>query len=223
MKWAVISSLIIHSAFFGFILKKDSDKMNRYPPVMMVRLASPPPARGVEKPAVKTPVETTQKKTEKAESQKPETRIAEVNKRKKPQRKQPESKPAPQAKEQTQETTSQQKGLPEGVDLGSEFGSARIDAAGFDSPYYLNIVFSKIRRGWDNPFEGLDTVRCTIYFVIDRGGRISDSAIENSSGISAYDQAALRAVLGSKPPPLPNQFGSDELGIHLEFRYIPYN
>lgn len=223
MKWAVISSLVIHCAFFGFILKRDSGEMNRYPPVMMVRLASPPPARGVESPAVKAPTETTQKKTEKAVTQKPETRVTEVNRRKKPRRKQAESKPTPPAKEQTQETANQQKGLPEGVDLGSEFGSARLDAAGFDSPYYLNIVFSKIRRGWDNPFEGLDTVRCTIYFVIDRRGKISDSAIENSSGMPAYDQAALRAVLGSKPPPLPNQFGSEELGIHLEFRYIPYN
>ncbi|UCE66197.1 MAG: TonB family protein [Candidatus Zixiibacteriota bacterium] len=225
MKWAVISSFIIHGFFFGFILKNDSEKMNKYPPVMMVRLASPPPVRGVQKPAAKTPLETTQKKTAKIETPETEARIAEVNKRKKPKRKQADSKPASETKEQsqTQETINQKKGLPDGVDLGSEFGSARIDAAGFDSPYYLNIVFSKIRRGWDNPFEGLDTVHCTIYFVIDRRGRISDSAIENSSGMPAYDQAALRAVLGSKPPPLPNQFGSEELGIHLEFRYIPYN
>jgi len=225
MKWAVISSLIVHGVFFGFVFKNDPGKMSKYPPVMMVRLASPPPVRGVEKPAVKTPVETTQKKAQKTEAQKPETRIAEVNKRKKPKRIQPQNKPISETKErsQTQEAVDQKKGLPEGVELGSEFGSARLDAAGFDSPYYLNIVFSKIRRGWDNPFEGLDTVRCTIYFVIDRRGRISDSAIENSSGMPAYDQAALRAVLGSKPPPLPNQFGSEELGIHLEFRYIPYN
>jgi len=226
MRWAVISSLIVHGIFFGFVFKNDSDKMNKYPPIMMVRLASPPPARGVEKPAVKRSLETTQKRIQKIETPKAKTRIAEVNKRKKPRRKQPESKPAPETKEepQTQEAVNQEKkGLPDGVELGSEFGSARLDAAGFDSPYYLNIVFSKIHRGWDNPFEGLDTVRCTIYFVIDRRGKISDSAIENSSGMPAYDQAALRAVLRSKPPPLPNQFGSDELGIHLEFRYIPYN
>jgi TonB family protein len=69
----------------------------------------------------------------------------------------------------------------------------------------------------------MDMASCIIYFVVDRSGRISDSAIEKSSGMPAYDQAALRAVLASKPPPLPNQFGSDELGIHLEFKYIPYN
>jgi TonB family protein len=192
---------------------------------MMVRLASPPPARGVEKPAVaKTETKNKSKTIKKPEAPKTETRVAEVNKRKKPKRKQTETKPARQNDTEAPKTQTQEKqGLPEGVELGSEFGSARLDAAGFDSPYYLNIVFSKISRGWDNPFEGGDTVSCIIYFVIDRRGKISDSAIENSSGLPAYDQAALRAVLGSKPPPLPNQFGSEELGIHLEFRYIPYN
>jgi TonB family protein len=225
MRWAVISSLIFHGIFFGFMLKNKSDKTSKYPPVMMVRLTGPPPARGVQKPAVKTTPKTTPKKTQKTEPQKPETRVAEVNPKRKPKRRQQETKP-PQTKEepQTQEAVGEQrKGLPEGVDLGSEFGSASIDAAGFDSPYYLNVVFSKIRRAWDNPVESTDTVSCTIYFVIDRRGKISDSSIENSSSIAAYDQAALRAVLAAKPPPLPNQFGSEELGIHLEFRYIPYN
>lgn len=224
MRWAIISSLIIHGIIFAFILKNSSEKMNKYPEVMMVHLASPPPARGVEKPAVQAPKSKT--KTIKPETKKPETRVAEVNPRKKPKRKtaKPKPKQATTEKPTTQENiVSQNKGLPQGVELGSEFGSARIDAAGFDSPYYLNIVFSKIRRGWDNPYEGNDTVSCIIYFVVDRSGRISDSAVEKSSNWPAYDQAALRAVLASKPPPLPNQFGSDELGIHLEFRYIPYN
>ena len=95
-------------------------------------------------------------------------------------------------------------------------------AAGFDSPYYLNILFNKINNLWDNPFEGQEQIKCVIYFVVGREGKIIDSAIETSSGISAYDQAALRAVLGCKPPRLPNQFDSPELGIHLEFLYTPY-
>lgn len=224
MRLAVILSIFIHVVFFGFVFKNSSEKMRDYPPVMMVRLASPPPARGVEKPAVvKTETKTKSKVIKKPDAPKAETRVTELNKGKKPARKRPETKPARQTETETPKTQEQNRGLPEGVELGSEFGSARLDAAGFDSPYYLNVVFSKIRRGWDNPFEGSDTVSCVIYFVIDRQGKISDSAIENSSGLPAYDQAALRAVLASKPPPLPNQFGSEELGIHLEFRYLPYN
>jgi len=225
MRLAIISSMIVHMVFFGFVFRNSSEKMRDYPPVMMVRLASPPPARGVEQPVVtKTEDKKPSKIIKKIETPKTETRVAEVNKRKKPARKKAETEPARQTETEAPKTQeSKKQGLPDGVELGSEFGSARLDASGFDSPYYLNIVFSKIRRSWDNPFEGGDTVSCIIYFVIDRQGRISDSAIESSSGLSAYDQAALRAVLGSKPPPLPNQFGSEELGIHLEFRYIPYN
>jgi protein TonB len=225
MRWGVISSLIIHSIFIGLVFKGSARKTSQYPPVMMVRLATPPPIKGTTKPAaVEAPKEVPAKKTEKVESSEEKPRMAEVNRRKRPARKKetpkPEVKKEPAA-EQTMEYGKQ--GLPEGVELGSEFGSARLDAAGFDSPYFLNVLFSKIRNRWDNPYEGIDTINCTIYFVVDRTGRIIDSAIENSSGLAAYDQAALRAVLAAKPPPLPNQFGSDELGIHLQFRYLPYN
>lgn len=227
MRWAVISSLIIHSIFIGLVFKGSAKKTSQYPPVMMVRLAIPPPVKGTAKPAaIETPERAPAKKTEQIESSKEKPRMAEVNRRKKPKRETetPKKKPAAEAEPATKEITEQQKkGLPEGVELGSEFGSARLDAAGFDSPYYLNVLFSKIRNRWDNPYEGIDTIDCTIYFVVDRKGKIIDSAIESTSGLSAYDQAALRAVLAARPPPLPNQFGSEELGIHLQFRYLPYN
>ncbi len=227
MRWAVISSLIIHGIFIGLVFKGSPKKTGQYPPVMMVRLATPPAVKGTAKPAsVETSEKTPARKAEKIERRKDKPRLAEVNKRKKPERKKKTSPPEPQVeKDPSAEKTDEveRKGLPEGVELGSEFGSARLDATGFDSPYYLNVLFSKIRNRWDNPYEGIDTVGCTIYFVIDRKGKIVDSAIENSSGLSAYDHAALRAVLAARPPPLPNQFGSEELGIHLQFRYLPYN
>ena len=225
MKWAIIASLVFHSFFFALLFKSSREKSKQYPPVMIVRLATPPPARGVQtKTATEAPKKPEARKQQKTEPPKETTRMAEVNEKKKPERKK-KTQPPPQtqeAKPSNQVSDSRGKGLPEGVELGSEFGSARLDASGFDSPYFLNVLFGKIRNRWDNPYEGSDTVRCTIYFVIDRGGRIIDSAIESSSGLAAYDQAALRAVLAAKPPPLPNQFGSDELGIHLEFRYLPY-
>ncbi len=224
MRWAIISSLMVHSVIFGFVLKNSAEKTRTYPPTMIVRLASPPPSRGVEKPAaVETSRKTPSKKPDKIEPAKTDTRLAEVNKQKKPKRKKEEPKPQPQVSEEPPAEKSDNRGLPDGVDLGSEFGSARLDAVGFDSPYFLNVLFSKIRRGWDSPYGGGDSISCTIYFVVDRGGKISDSAIETTSGLAAFDQAALRAVLGSKPPPLPNQFTSDELGIHLEFKFIPFN
>lgn len=227
MRWAVISSLFLHSVFIGLVFKGAAKKTDQYPPVMMVRLASLPVVKGAARPAsVETSKKTTTKKTKKPESSKEKPRMAEVNKRKRPERKRETPGPEAEVKKETaarEAIESERKGLPEGVDLGSEFGSARLDATGFDSPYFLNVLFSKIRNRWDNPYEGIDTIHCTIYFVVDRKGKIIDSAIENSSGLSAYDYAALRAVLAARPPPLPNQFGSEELGIHLQFRYLPYN
>jgi TonB family protein len=188
---------------------------------MMVHLSSPPPALGIQTPQVQQ-TSTQAIKPKKIEQPSDETRMAEVNRLKRPKRQETKQTSPPEEKIPQKETAeSKSKGLPEGVNLGSEFGFARLDATGFDSPYFLNVLFSKIRNQWENPFEGQDTVQCTIYFVISREGRIVDSAIEKSSGIVAYDQAALRAVLNSKPPPLPGQFGSDELGVHLEFQYIP--
>jgi len=225
MRWAVVSSFILHSFFAVLIFVNSSSKSNAYPKVIPVRLASMPVSKGTKSPAAtQEQAVKSASKNQKVEKPQDKPRVAEVNPKKKPKRKQAQTPKPAQAEEKVEKPTETlNKGLPEGVELGSEFGSARVDAVGFDSPYYLNVLFSKIRNGWDNPYEGMDSVGCVIYFVVGRRGKIIDSAIERSSGFAAYDQSALRAVLGAKPPPLPNQFGSDELGIHLEFKYIPYN
>ena len=224
MRWAIATSFVIHAFFIGLVFKGSGGEANVYPKVIPVRLTSMPAAKGTNKPSVPAETVSKSKKTEKIETPSNKTRMAEVSPRKKPKKAQPEPKPAVEETEPALDSDADRtKGLPEGVELGSEFGSARIDASGFDSPYYLNVLFSKIRGRWDNPYEGSDSVACVIYFVVDRRGKISDSAIEKSSGFPAYDQSALRAILAANPPPLPNQFASDELGIHLEFKYIPYN
>ncbi len=224
MKWAIYASIFLHCIALAFVFRHSSLKQKGYPPVMMVHLSSPPPILGVQNPQAPQPSPTAVKAKPKTPEPPPkDARTAEINPKKKPKKTQP--KEVPQAKENTQQAPSTQelksKGLPEGVELGSEFGFARLDASGFDSPYYLNILFSKIRNQWENPYDGSDGIACTIYFVLNRDGQVIDNAIEKSSGIPAYDQSALRAVLSAKAPPLPNQFGSDQLGIHLEFQYIP--
>jgi len=224
MRWAVIGSVILHGFFIGLVFKNSDGRTGAYPRVIPVRLASLPPSKGAEKPAAaqQTASKSAGKK-QKITAPTDKSRMTEVNSKKRPKKTSAEtSKPAAE-EESKKSIEGRSRGLPDGVELGSEFGSAVLDGVGFDSPYYLNVLFSKIRNGWDNPYEGADSIGCMVYFVIDRRGKIVDSAIEKSSGFAAYDQSALRAVLSAKPPPLPNQFNSDELGIHLEFRYIPYN
>ena len=52
-------------------------------------------------------------------------------------------------------------------------------------------------------------------------GDVVDVTIELSSGVAAFDQSALRAVLSSSPPPLPLEYTGNQLGIHLQFQYLP--
>jgi TonB family protein len=204
------------------VFKGSHINQKAYPPVMMVHLSSPPPLLGVQNPAVEKSTNAAVTNQKKVEPPKEQTRMSDVNEKKRQKKQQ---KPSPPQEEPVKPSSSEtkSKGLPEGVQLGSEFGFAQLDAQGFDSPIYLNVLFGKIRNAWENPYEGANKIQCTIYFVISRNGKISDSAVEKSSGIEAYDQSALRAVLSSNPPPLPGQFGADELGIHLEFQYLPGN
>jgi TonB family protein len=220
MKHALIASLILHAALFGYlIIGGNRGTEAAYPRIMSVDLVSlPPMARGVEggsedfgKP------EQTKPKTKVAEPPKT-THMTEVQKNKKPARQQKPQDTPPSGKPAESRAKA---GLPQGVDFGSEFGDVSVEGGSFDTPTYLNILFAKIKNRWDNPFQGSDKIACVIYFTVEKGGAISDATIEMSSGIAAFDQSALRAVLNSSPPPLPLEYSGTQLGIHLQFQYLP--
>lgn len=93
-----------------------------------------------------------------------------------------------------------------------------VDAPYFPFSYYLNQVLSFISSNWYKPPSPEGTF-CTVYFIISKSGRIIDAKVEASSGNSAFDRAALRAVLASNPlPPLPYDYYEEKLGIHLKFQ-----
>jgi TonB family protein len=222
MRWAIAISILVHILALSLVFRTPGASDRKYPSAMMVRLSAPPISRGVPEPGVQQASQVTPPKQTKNKVETPKnTRTTEINDKKKPKRQQKEEPPKKEETRTEEANENKSKGLPEGVNLGSEFGSARLDAAGFESPTFLNVLFSKIKNLWDNPVQGSDKVQCTIYFVVSRDGMIIDSAIEQSSGIAAFDQSALRAVLSVKSPPLPNQFELEELGIHLEFVHLP--
>jgi len=206
-----------------------------YPKIMTVDLVSLPPiSKGIQT-GTETPG-SPQDEAEKAKLQskvetKPDTpHVAEVQKQKKEATKKPQPKPQTNIEkaEKAGKTKSgkageegERFGLPEGIETGSEFGGVRLDGGNFETPTFLNILFAKIKNRWDNPFQGADKVFCTIYFTIMRDGTIVDAIIEQSSGIPAFDQSALRAVMAASPPPLPLEYTGNSLGIHLQFQYIP--
>jgi TonB family protein len=79
----------------------------------------------------------------------------------------------------------------------------------------------KIAAYWRVPegSQGEDRF-CVIYFRVHRNGSVSNTMIEQSSGLFVFDQAAQRAVVQSSPmPPLPNDYRDDYLGVHFSFSY----
>lgn len=91
----------------------------------------------------------------------------------------------------------------------------------FEFPWYLRLMTDKISRNWRNPYRGEEeSVLCTIYFRIIKNGTVNGMRLEKSSGISAFDRAALRAVASSSPlPHLPPDYAEPHLTVHLDFEY----
>ena len=236
MIYAYIISLILHVAIFAyFFVGEKRPSKDAYPKIMNVDLVSLPPVSRGKPSGTETPgqpdAEAVKPKAQTKVETKPETaHMAEIEKKKRQNRKKLKPKPQTKAEKAANEKSKdaakpgedqERFGLPDGVETGSEFGGIRLDGANFETPTYLNILFAKIKNRWDNPFQGTDQVTCVIYFTVLSNGNVIDAIVENSSGIPAFDQSALRAVIESKPPPLPLEYTGNQLGIHLEFQYLP--
>lgn len=99
-------------------------------------------------------------------------------------------------------------------------GTATVDVPNFKYSYYLLAIQNKVSANWFPPpgikQDGVQEVM--IAFKIRRSGEVTDVGIEKGSGNAYFDQAALRAVLRSKPlPPLPQGFFDDSLKVHFTF------
>lgn len=99
-------------------------------------------------------------------------------------------------------------------------GAAGVTALeGGDFPYdaYIERMISLVGTRWFRPrLQGEPLT--TLYFVIERGGAVRDVKIEKSSGNTAFDRAAFRAVREASPlPPLPFSYTGTYLGVHLTF------
>ena len=106
-------------------------------------------------------------------------------------------------------------GLASGGGAGS---GSRLDVADFCCPDYIVTMLERIRSAWrqDQGATGLTIVK----FTIQRDGRLTDAVVEQSSGSSVLDLAALRAVMNTRTiPPLPSQYPNPTLGLHLNFEY----
>jgi TonB family protein len=106
-----------------------------------------------------------------------------------------------------------------GLSTGGGAGSgSRLDVENFCCPDYLMVMVEKIRANWNAQAEvSGDAV---IKFTIQRDGTITAPEREKSSGYTALDINALRAVVSARQlPPLPAAFPNPSLTVHLNFQY----
>lgn len=153
----------------------------------------------VPKPAPKTPPKPVAKPQEKSSTRKP-TSGAEIK--------------SGSARAETGGAQIPFGGLTTG---GGGTGGARVDVANFCCPAYLAQVVSTIKRNWNErqAVRGQNTMK----FVVQRDGRITDVAVDESGG-QLLDIASQRALLVTKQvPPLPREFTPNTLTIYLIFEY----
>jgi TonB family protein len=121
--------------------------------------------------------------------------------------------PKPETKPAAQDNVVKKHGL------GARIEGA--DALGY--AYYLNTILAKIGDNWANPYAGQNkTFTATVYFVVEKDGKLTEVKLEKGSGNAAYDASCTRALLVTQQlPALPPEFTGPRLKLHLEFEYKP--
>ncbi len=106
-----------------------------------------------------------------------------------------------------------------GLSTGGGGGTGSyLDVSNFCCPEYITIMTQRIRSNWVERAGG--TGQVIVKFTIQRDGRITDPAVEQSSGNQILDLNAQRALYSTRQlPPLPAAFPDPTLTVHLSFVY----
>jgi protein TonB len=98
-------------------------------------------------------------------------------------------------------------------------GSLTLDVTDFPYAWYLRQVLQKVEERWQTQNRSSEPAqKPRIYVEIRRDGSIAPPRIEQSSGSSFYDRAALRAITEASPfPPLPADWANPSLRVLFNF------
>jgi len=230
----IIFSIIIHSLVFGTIYYKNNKKnvfvqvpfeVSFYSPVQQTAMKEvveeskvepkvvPPAEKPKEQAKEKKKSDIVIKKKEK-EVEKKVTKKEE--KETKPKEEKVEEKPAEKPADKPAEGTGAPK---DGSGTSYPSRGIFLENKNFKFGYYTNNIVKKISRHWQWSANA-EPYRAVVYFKIYRDGRVFDVKIKESSGDSAFDQNAIRAVELSSPfAPLPDSYNEDSLGVYFEFKF----
>jgi TonB family protein len=98
------------------------------------------------------------------------------------------------------------------------------DPQGVDFKPYLLQVLARVRQNWmaivpDSARMGRRGL-VLIQFSIDRRGGVPKLVIASTSGIAAFDRAAVAGISASGPfPPLPAAYKGDQIRLQMSFSY----
>lgn len=108
-----------------------------------------------------------------------------------------------------------------GLGLGLTTGGAgggELDVGNFCCPDYLMTMVRRIKENW-NYRQGV-AATTVMRFTIQRNGRITDIAVEQSAGY-VLDLSAQRALqMLRQLPPLPAPYRNADLTVYLKFDYV---
>ncbi len=183
------------------------------PQVQAVSRETPPPPDRQQQAVEPEPA------PRKTETELPPKEVPDRTHNEQPQDTEPEpparTEPEPEPESDVQETTA-----PAAAAAGPRVGATDSD---FPFAWYLTRIEALVDRNW-NPrqmgFRG-DRISCTVHFEVSRAGTISGVALTSSSGIGVFDREALRAVMATRLPPLPPQYGGASLGVSFIFNLEP--
>ena len=133
----------------------------------------------------------------------------------------PLSSPSERRGKASTEPAARPAAAPLGTQTGSIAGQGTmtLDVTDFPHAWYLRQVLQKVEERWqtqNRPSEPPQKPR--IYVEIQRDGSIAAPRIEQSSGSTYYDRAALRAISEASPfPPLPTDWSKPALRVLFNF------
>jgi protein TonB len=127
---------------------------------------------------------------------------------------QPEPEPE-KAPEPAKTAEPEPEAAPPGADVTADFPN-------FPYPWYITQIRAALWSQWTRRMPRQGTLGCVVRFEIDRTGQPTVVEVEQASGNSLYDYAAISAVRGAAPfPPLPDNFRESALRVHVQFKTSP--
>jgi TonB family protein len=242
VKRYLIASLIFHVAVVvaGAAVAPMSgylDRQVRTPFVINVGLVEMPqqePSRVAAPPRPRLP--TPAGDVEVALKPAPHLQKEEVTEEEKPEPKKPEDeKPTEEETAKQAEKDKADSAAAAGLAVGDTVSPAQgvimeggrmddvwgVDVSPTVNPYHRR-GFAAIRANWRNPAVGPQPRRCVVRFRVKRSGEITNIGLEESSGSTLFDRAAVRAVQVTEVwEEFPKLWKEDEQIILLEFEYRP--